>query len=791
MAGLLCLAASGFARPLEYGEDRVPAGAPHGRIVDNSTYINANNILMFVTNHGNFCRDLSGVFGRDAGTFFPYVSNDDITSGLLDTWVIYAAGLWIGGVVNGEVRVAIAEFSDEFIPGPMDQIVSIEGGDTVWTYNPAYGSDPTFKVYRIHTDSLADNPNDDYTNWPSSQGAPVYPNDGRPFWMGEQTLWTVCNDANPDQHHNNAGQTEPLGIEVQMTVWADDSPGTDEALVSDPAVAVHVGPSYGTVEAYVADPAALTGDEYMVVFESHPVLGMVWHVVNATTGTTVLSDQTNQSGEGDYPTVDGLLIRVLAPPPEGIAAIDEMADEFGLLDPPENVMWSLNSTGDWYITPDWGSDFQRMNWCGQIGISDWEFRFASEGSNYYEWYSNALQPDRAPFEVWNIGEKTPDDPTDDVRINFFFIDDDESGDWSWGDRVYPYEHPYEEPAPPFMEYVWDDFKIGRIVYRDSSTVTSRPATGTVVRFTTWIENLNTQADTFTFSAPTYTLVETGGEGNAIYIEYKLYNKGGNTIENCYVSMWNDPDLGDASNDLVGCDTLSDIFFCYNGTDWDSQFGSRVPAVGYKLLNGPIVVSPGDTACFDGYLRPGYRNLGMTAFSKYINGTNPNNFIETYFCMQGLSATGSPYQWDGRQLTYMHSGDPVNGSGDIDFDPADRQFMASSGPFTFAPGDSQYVRYKLAVGQGTDRLESITRVKEILNDTACCRHRGDINHQDAPPIDIADLVYLIDYMFTGGPSPVCMEEADVNGDGDPMVDIADLVYLIDYAFTGGPPPPRCR
>ena len=128
MVGLLCIAASGFAKPLEYGEDRTPVGAEVGRIVDNSTYSNANNILMFVTNHGNFGRDLAGVFGRDAGTFFPYVSHDDITSGLLDTWVIYAAGLWIGGVVNGETRVAIAEYSDEFIPGPMDQILSINGG---------------------------------------------------------------------------------------------------------------------------------------------------------------------------------------------------------------------------------------------------------------------------------------------------------------------------------------------------------------------------------------------------------------------------------------------------------------------------------------------------------------------------------------------------------------------------------------------------------------------------------------------------------------------------------------
>lgn len=54
------------------------------------------------------------------------------------------------------------------------------------------------------------------------------------------------------------------------------------------------------------------------------------------------------------------------------------------------------------------------------------------------------------------------------------------------------------------------------------------------------------------------------------------------------------------------------------------------------------------------------------------------------------------------------------------------------------------------------------------------------------VDIADLTYLVDYLFGGGPAPRVMELADVNGSGtDP--DVADLVYLADYLFGGGPPP----
>jgi len=54
------------------------------------------------------------------------------------------------------------------------------------------------------------------------------------------------------------------------------------------------------------------------------------------------------------------------------------------------------------------------------------------------------------------------------------------------------------------------------------------------------------------------------------------------------------------------------------------------------------------------------------------------------------------------------------------------------------------------------------------------------------IDIDDIVYLIDYIFTGGPYPQPETAAgDANGSG--YVDIDDIIYLVDYIFTGGPPP----
>jgi uncharacterized repeat protein (TIGR01451 family) len=62
-------------------------------------------------------------------------------------------------------------------------------------------------------------------------------------------------------------------------------------------------------------------------------------------------------------------------------------------------------------------------------------------------------------------------------------------------------------------------------------------------------------------------------------------------------------------------------------------------------------------------------------------------------------------------------------------------------------------------------------------------RGDSNKDGK--ITVADIVYLINYLFKGGPTPVPIQSGDVNCDGKTTV--SDVVYLINYLFKGGPPP----
>lgn len=52
-------------------------------------------------------------------------------------------------------------------------------------------------------------------------------------------------------------------------------------------------------------------------------------------------------------------------------------------------------------------------------------------------------------------------------------------------------------------------------------------------------------------------------------------------------------------------------------------------------------------------------------------------------------------------------------------------------------------------------------------------------------DIDDVVYLIAYIFAGGPPPSPLEAGDADCSGE--IDIDDVVYLIGYIFTGGNAP----
>lgn len=86
------------------------------------------------------------------------------------------------------------------------------------------------------------------------------------------------------------------------------------------------------------------------------------------------------------------------------------------------------------------------------------------------------------------------------------------------------------------------------------------------------------------------------------------------------------------------------------------------------------------------------------------------------------------------------------------------------------------------------------VARFNGDTVCCEGiRGDVDNSsggESTGINIADVTYLVRFLFHDGPIPLCPEEADLDPGGDTGINVADVTYLIAYLFQGGPPPAAC-
>ncbi|HUF09236.1 MAG TPA: T9SS type A sorting domain-containing protein [Rhodothermales bacterium] len=136
---------------------------------------------------------------------------------------IFASGIWIGGLVNGELRMAATPYGPwEFWPGPLDDNGNAPADCGIY--------DRMFKVNRQdvldYNDTGVAVP--DLADWPFELGAPVIDGDGnpnnynlaggdRPEILGDQTIWWVMNDKGNEHAWS---LTQPIGIEVQVTAFA-------------------------------------------------------------------------------------------------------------------------------------------------------------------------------------------------------------------------------------------------------------------------------------------------------------------------------------------------------------------------------------------------------------------------------------------------------------------------------------------------------------------------------------------------------------------------------------------
>ena len=63
------------------------------------------------------------------------------------------------------------------------------------------------------------------------------------------------------------------------------------------------------------------------------------------------------------------------------------------------------------------------------------------------------------------------------------------------------------------------------------------------------------------------------------------------------------------------------------------------------------------------------------------------------------------------------------------------------------------------------------------------HRGDSNADGT--MNITDGIFVLNFLFLGGPSPTCLEAANPNDDA--VLNITDGIYILNFLFLGGPGP----
>ena len=220
----------------------------------------------------------------------------------------------------------------------------------------------------------------------------------------------------------------------------------------------------------------------------------------------------------------------------------------------------------------------------------------------------------------------------------------------------------------------------------------------------------------------------------IFIKYSILNTGtvADVMDSVYFGIWEDADLGEAFDDMVGCDTLLQSGFVYNYQD-DYLYGANPPSFFTTLLQGPITDSsnPNDSAkqnygeLFGNFSFGGSKNLGMTAYIFNRGGdpvlNDPNTAEDARCYLQGRTrqcdlvnpctfaycevrggidcSEVNPLLWA--------SGDPVTDIGWILNYSSDERGTMSSGPFKLEKDKPQEIIIAYVLGRGSDPINSIT------------------------------------------------------------------------------------
>jgi|GEM_PF-2592324 len=248
--------------------------------------------------------------------------------------------------------------------------------------------------------------------------------------------------------------------------------------------------------------------------------------------------------------------------------------------------------------------------------------------------------------------------------------------------------------------------------------------------------IEVQMTVWGFAPPRGVLEET------VFVRYRIINKNAayRSLEDAYVGLFSDPDIGLSGDDCAGCDPALDLVYAYNANNdpvaytsvgdlfaaskIDTLFADH-PALGVALLQGPLVEAPGETAMLPGgVLMPDTRMLKLAGWGLRLSGGSigighPVDWLSaSYFMMQGLRFNSEAYidPTTGEETAFPFSGDPVLRTGWIfnHFSPGIEIILhQGSGPLTLYPHAPVDFVFALAAAQGNTHLQSVQHLKRAV------------------------------------------------------------------------------
>ena len=247
---------------------------------------------------------------------------------------------------------------------------------------------------------------------------------------------------------------------------------------------------------------------------------------------------------------------------------------------------------------------------------------------------------------------------------------------------------------------------------------TNPIMGIELHLTKWV-----------YSYPSYN--------DVVFTKFEVLNKGNQPWNRTHFAIVSDPDVGDAGDDWVGCDTVRNMGYAYNTTNNDLTYGANPPAIGYKILKGPVNKSVPPNVTYN-----------MTSFIRFVNcNADPPNECEpngepqkAYIFMQGFKSDSAswldktqPTPWGSYKKTKkIFYGDPetnegwtaakgyivnygIDSVGSISSNEIfrDKRFTLGMGAdnYTVLSGDTAVIWMAQLVARGTSNLNSVTKLKQ--------------------------------------------------------------------------------